>query len=98
MGKTVIVARLKAIRYYFGEDSVAYFEPNDPKDLAKQMVRMYQNPDLRTQLAARARTEYVPIRWDLMKERYLTLIDRLSGSERPKHQESNSGCAAMGAR
>jgi hypothetical protein len=30
---------------------------------------------LRIRLAARAKEEYEPIRWDLMKQRYLKLIE-----------------------
>jgi glycosyltransferase involved in cell wall biosynthesis len=95
MGKTAIVSRLKAIRYYFSDDALAYFEPNDAVNLSQQMVRMYRNPDLRTQLAARARTEYAPIRWDLMKQRYLALIDRLTGSGRGGQEKPQTGCAAI---
>jgi glycosyltransferase involved in cell wall biosynthesis len=74
MGKTVIISRLKAIRYYFSEDALAYFEPNDSADLAKQMVRLYRDRELRARLSARARKEYAPIRWDVMKHRYLELL------------------------
>jgi glycosyltransferase involved in cell wall biosynthesis len=74
MGKAVLVSRLKAIRHYFSEDALAYFEPNDPVDLARQMVLVYRHGSLRARLAARAREEYAPIRWQVMKQRYLTLI------------------------
>jgi glycosyltransferase involved in cell wall biosynthesis len=77
MGKTVIVSRLKAIRHYFSEDALAYFEPNNPADLSQQMVRIYRDPPLRARLARTAREEYAPIRWDLMKQRYLALIGNL---------------------
>ena len=80
MGKTVIISRLKAIRHYFSEDALAYFEPNNPADLAKQMVRIYRDPQLRARLALKARDEYAPIRWDVMKQRYLALIDDLTGA------------------
>lgn len=79
-GKPVLISRLKAIRHYFSDDALAYFEPNDPADLARQMVHVFQNPELRDRLAARAKQEYVPIRWDLMKDRYLTLIDDMIGN------------------
>jgi glycosyltransferase involved in cell wall biosynthesis len=74
MGKAVIVSRLKAIRHYFSEDALIYFEPNNPSDLAKQMVRVYRDSKLRSRLAARAKEEYAPIRWDVMRERYLRMI------------------------
>jgi glycosyltransferase involved in cell wall biosynthesis len=75
MDKAVIVSRLKTIRHYFSEDALAYFVPNDPADLSQQMVRVYCNSGLRARLAARAKKEYGPICWDLMKQRYLKLID-----------------------
>lgn len=81
MGKPVIVSRLKAIRHYFSEDALAYFEPNDPVDLAKQMVRVYRNSRLRARLALKASEEYAPICWAFMKERYLRLMERLIGMQ-----------------
>jgi glycosyltransferase involved in cell wall biosynthesis len=76
-GKPVLVPRLNAIRHYFTEQALAFFEPNEPTDLARQMLRLYENPQLRGRLAANARKEYAPIRWDVMKRRYLELVDRV---------------------
>jgi glycosyltransferase involved in cell wall biosynthesis len=80
MGKAVISSRLKAIRHYFSETAFAYFEPNDPSDLAKEILRLYQNPELRFQLADKAKQEYAPIRWEVMKQRYLEMMGRLAGT------------------
>jgi glycosyltransferase involved in cell wall biosynthesis len=80
MGKAVISSRLRTIRHYFGEDALAFFEPNAPSDLAKQMVRLYQDTALRDRLAKRAMVEFQPIRWEVMKERYLHLIQALTGA------------------
>jgi len=77
-GKAVIIARLKAIRHYFSEEALAFFEPDDAADLARQMVRVYRDSRLRARLVAQARDEYRPIRWDVMKQRYLGLIGDLS--------------------
>jgi glycosyltransferase involved in cell wall biosynthesis len=79
MGKPVIMSRLKATRHYFSEDAIAFFEPDNPEDLAKQMVRLYCDGSLRTQLAAQARQEYAPIRWDVMKQRYLKQMEDMVG-------------------
>jgi glycosyltransferase involved in cell wall biosynthesis len=78
-GKAVLMSRLKAIRYYFSEEALAYFEPNNADDLAKQMVRLYQDRALYAKMAARAKQEYEPIRWDVMKQRYLVLINQIAG-------------------
>ena len=82
MGKAVIISRLKAIRHYFSDASLAFFEPNDPTDLARQMVVLYRDPERRVRLAAAAAKEYAPIRWDLMKQRYLTLVDEITDPAR----------------
>jgi glycosyltransferase involved in cell wall biosynthesis len=78
-GKPVLMARLKAIRHYFSEDALAYFEPNDPADLARQMVRVFRDRSLLARLAARARQEYEPIRWDVMKQRYVDVVSGMAG-------------------
>lgn len=75
MGKAVISSRLNAIRYYFSEDGLSFFEPNSPADLAKQMMRLFKDNSLRAQLGARAKEEYAPIRWEVMKHRYLKMMD-----------------------
>lgn len=77
MRKAVLVSRLNAIRHYFSEEALAYADPNDPMDLGRQMLRLYRDPELRARLAWRASEEYSPIRWELMKQRYLTLVQRV---------------------
>ena len=74
--------------HYFSDDALAYFEPNDPADLAKQMVRLYLDRELRSRLVAKAKDEYTGIRWDVMKERYLLLIESLIGTPRREMQPS----------
>ena len=76
-GTPVLVSRLRTIQHYFSGLALAYASPNDPVDLARQMVRLYRNPELRAHNAARAREEYAPIRWDVMKDRYLRLVDAI---------------------
>ncbi len=78
MGMPVLMSRLRTIRHYFSEGALSYFEPNNPADLAKQMVRLYQDRELRARLAMRAKQEYAPIRWDVMKQRYLGLVGDLT--------------------
>ena len=80
MGKAVTISRLKTIRHYFSENALAYFEPNNSTDLAKQMIRLYRDSDLRARLAAQAKLEYAPIRWDVMQQRYLSLMEAIVGN------------------
>lgn len=79
MGKAVIASRLRTMNHYFSDQALAYFEPNNPSDLADQMLKMYRNPARRAELAAQARKEFLPIRWEVMRDRYLRLIAELCG-------------------
>jgi glycosyltransferase involved in cell wall biosynthesis len=78
MRKPVIVSRLKTIRHYFSDEALAFFEPESPEDLARQIIRLYGNPDLRDRLSRRASEEYRPIRWEVMKRRYLDIVGHLA--------------------
>jgi hypothetical protein len=82
MRRPVIVSRLRTMRHYFSERALAYFDPNTPRDLARQMVRLSRDRGFRARLAAQAAEEYAPIRWEVMRERYLQLIAELAGAER----------------
>jgi glycosyltransferase involved in cell wall biosynthesis len=83
MNKPVIISGLKAIRHYFTEEALAYFEPNSAADLAEKMIAVYRDPDLRGRLTANAKIQYAPIRWELMKQRYLNLIQQMSAATKP---------------
>jgi glycosyltransferase involved in cell wall biosynthesis len=89
-GRPVLMSRLKTIRHYFSEEALSYFEPNNPADLAEQMIRLYRDRGLRTRLATRAKQEYAPICWDVMRQRYVKLVDDLTGSTRTVTECSNA--------
>jgi glycosyltransferase involved in cell wall biosynthesis len=94
MGKAVIISRLTAIRHYFGEESLAFAQPNDVDDLGRQMLRLYRDEPLRATLAQKARLDYAPIRWDIMKARYLEIVDRMSGAPIAESIAAETGSVA----
>jgi glycosyltransferase involved in cell wall biosynthesis len=81
LDKAVIVSRLRTIAHYFSEEAVLFFKPNESAALAEQMVQLYGDAALRQRLAQRAKVEFEPIRWQVMKERYLALIARLAADK-----------------
>ena len=81
--KAVIASGLKTIRHYFSEESLAFFEPNNSADLARQMIRVYADAGLRKRLAENAVREYAPISWSVMKDRYLEMMGTLTGDGSP---------------
>ena len=95
MGKAVIASRLKTIRHYFTEEALGYFEPHNPSDLAKQMIGFYRDPVRRRQMADRALQEYAPIRWKVMKDRYLQLMDQATGNASGQPQRGNMPSSRM---
>ena len=94
-GKCVLVSRLKAINHYFSEDALAFFEPNNPADLARQMIRLYGDAQLQARLASKAKLQYLPIRWDLMKERYLALVGDLIDNTQPARENRSRAREAV---
>jgi glycosyltransferase involved in cell wall biosynthesis len=77
MNKPVISSRIRTIRHYFSEEALGFFKPGNPADLARQMARLYCDDQLRHRFANRAKKEYQPICWEVMKKRYLDLMARL---------------------
>jgi glycosyltransferase involved in cell wall biosynthesis len=67
--------------------AVAYVEPNDPIALAAQMVALFKDPARRARLVRQARAEYEPLRWETMKQRYLKVVEGLSGQV-PLHAQT----------
>lgn len=56
LGIPVVVPRLKAINYYFSEEMVGYYEPEDVESMADAIYRLYCAPQLRNRQAALAGT------------------------------------------
>jgi glycosyltransferase involved in cell wall biosynthesis len=78
MGKPVVISRLRAVQRYFTSDALAFCEPNDPRALAEQMARLYSDATLRAKMTQNAKQQYSPIRWEVMKQRYIAVIERLA--------------------
>jgi len=91
LGKAVICSRLKTIRHYFSEDSLAFFKPHDPVELGGKMMLFFQDAALRQRMAEQAKRDYAPINWDVMKRRYLELMGNLVGmpTSRGTHGKEN---------
>jgi glycosyltransferase involved in cell wall biosynthesis len=98
MRKAVLISRLRSIQHYFTDSALAFFKPNDPSDLARQMLRLYRDRGLAARLTAKATEEYAPIRWDLMKQRYLTLVAEIADPARRAVAAGSTTLAGKAAR
>jgi glycosyltransferase involved in cell wall biosynthesis len=79
MGLAVACSRLPAIGSYFSERELTAYTPGDAHDLARAIESICADP-----VAARERAQHATLRlgeiaWEHQRERYLALVDALSG-------------------
>jgi glycosyltransferase involved in cell wall biosynthesis len=77
--KTPVVAtRLKSTLEYFPENAISYFESLNVDELASRIFELYSDPQKRLLQAEEAFQHYQKIRWEVMRKRYIELINLLS--------------------
>jgi glycosyltransferase involved in cell wall biosynthesis len=77
LGVPVIVSRTKIDSFYHNESRVMFFESESTSDLARCILLLWQEPQLREILAANA-LDYVHMNnWGEKKREYLGLVDAL---------------------
>lgn len=76
-GIPAVVSRTKIDNYYFNEDVVSFFEPQDPADLARAIKRVLGDSEYRGRLIANGLKYAADNSWETVQHRYLELVDRL---------------------
>jgi glycosyltransferase involved in cell wall biosynthesis len=78
MGKPVVAARTPTIAHYFDDSMLAFFEPDDDRDLAARIRDLYYDPALRFRLAHNASRFFDRHNWQSEGVRYSeTLLELL---------------------
>lgn len=77
MGMPVVAARLDSIKSVFDEESIKYFNPGDPADLADRIEEFCRDPEARKRFSERAAAAYEVVSWPVMSERYLNTVNDL---------------------
>jgi len=80
MGVPAVVGRTSTIREYFDDDMVAYFQAEDPADLARQVLALYRDPARAQALAVNARRFTGQHNWRQDEATYAGLVERLIGA------------------
>jgi len=75
LGIPTIASALAAMKAYFHNNSVIFFEAGNEKDLARCILELYQNPAKRKSLVANASRICEEYRWSKMKKKYLKVYD-----------------------
>jgi len=82
----VIASKTRIHAYYYDDSIIQYFENDDEAELARQMVRLKNDPQLRACLVENAAVYAQQHNWDAQKGKYLQLVDSLVASR--KHGKS----------
>lgn len=82
MGVPIVVARTQIDQYYFNDDLVQFFEPENIEDLAAKMLELACDSSRRNTLRENGMTFIRHNNWDTKKGEYLDLVDRLVSRRR----------------
>ena len=75
LGIPALAPRLKTVEYYFGDDAVRFFKPEDVGDLANAIEQLYAAPELRRSYAENARKVIDQIGWRNQRGEFYRAID-----------------------
>jgi len=78
MGKPVVMSRTQGVLNYFDDSSIMYFEPENPEDMARAILNIYNNPEKARQLVINGQKICQKYQWETEKKKYIRLIERLS--------------------
>lgn len=80
MGVPVIASDLATFRHHFSAEAIRYAPGGDAAALAAAIREEMVTPERLEARAMTALREYVPYRWELQRERYLAVVDRLTAA------------------
>ncbi len=80
MGLPSVCSRVGTVESYFDDSEIAYYEHNNPNELADSIVRLYRNPVLRARMARKAMTAFRSYEWPRMQKRYYRILDQAQTS------------------
>ncbi|HEX3046583.1 MAG TPA: glycosyltransferase family 4 protein [Bacillota bacterium] len=77
----IISSRLVCVEEMLRDnEDCLFYEPTHPEQLAEQIIKLIENPDLRRQLAANAYVKATAYQWNRISELYLKMYQRVLGS------------------
>ena len=74
MRRPALMSRTRSVEAYFDDDCFAWFESDDPADLARSIRRVHDDPALGPALVERAAERNAGYRWERQRERYQQVV------------------------
>ena len=90
MERVVVAAANPSITGVFNSKAIAYFWPDDERDLARRVLELYRDPSKARSMVESAREQFEPSRWSEMKRRYVELHKSLVHSNATHPQPTRS--------
>ena len=87
MGVPVIAPSIPAVTDWFTSEEMAFFNPGDEKELAEQILGLYEDPKRLSIYAAKASQRYQNYRWNVSKHLYLGVYSQLIPDGAGRHQD-----------
>jgi glycosyltransferase involved in cell wall biosynthesis len=78
LGVPVVASKTKIHAYYYDDSIIQYYENDDETELARQILRLRNDPELRHRLAVNAKKYAQENNWNTRKAEYLQLVDTLA--------------------
>lgn len=82
MGVPVVASRTRIDQFYFNDDLVEFFDSESTEDLAAKILELVEDPVRRGTLRKQALTFIQSNNWDVKKNEYLDVVDRLASPRR----------------
>ena len=80
LGLPSVCSRVGTVESYFDDTEVAYYEHDNPIELADRIVWLYKNPALRERMACKAINAFRSCEWPRMQKRYYRILDQMQAT------------------
>jgi glycosyltransferase involved in cell wall biosynthesis len=77
LARPSIASSLPGLRTVFEDGCFLYFQPDDERDLAAQILDLYRNPEKMVTLSSCAQGFYRKYQWSILKHEYLGVYEEL---------------------
>ncbi len=91
MRRPILMSRTRAVEQYFDEKCFAWFESDDPTDLARAIRRLHDDPQWAQELVKHATRANEGYRWVHYREHYLEIVRRILSENGGARPYSNGG-------
>jgi glycosyltransferase involved in cell wall biosynthesis len=78
LGIPLVVSGTPAAKAYFDDSMVLFFDPDDEKTLAGQVIRLFETPSLGRRLTRNAEMFFKTHHWGRYRKTYFDILDKLT--------------------